>query len=245
MAEEYAAWGHRKIWAMLRSDGIAVSPASVKRALSRRGLLLPARYQAARRQLARARRAVFIAPPTRRNRIWQTDFSVFETTRGGIWSLSGVVDYATKVCLACPPSGTQSAIEAVESLEAAIRCAEELLNLPLIDDCLNPATGELDRLVIVSDNGPAYKSDLFARFIASKPYLTHVRTRYRSPQTNGVVERFFGSLKYDHLYREEIRDGAQLMDEVAAYLALYNRRRPHEALAFLTPHEVYLDPARL
>ena len=245
MAEEYAAWGHRKIWAMLRSDGVDVSPASVKRALARRGLLLPARYQAARRQLARARRAVFVAPPTRRNRIWQTDFSVFETTRGGIWSLSGVVDYATKVCLACPPSGTQSAIEAVTSLEAAIHAAEELLNLPLIDDCLDPITGEIERLVIVSDNGPAYKSDLFARFIASKPYLAHVRTRYRSPQTNGVVERFFGSLKYDHLYREEIRDGAQLMDELAAYMRLYNTRRPHEALAFRTPHAVYLDPAQL
>ncbi|TMB89882.1 MAG: transposase [Chloroflexi bacterium] len=35
------------------------------------------------------------------------------------------------------------------------------------------------------------------------------------------------------------------MDEVAAYLRLYNHRRPHEALAFRTPHEVYLDPACL
>lgn len=245
MAVEFSAWGHRKIWAMLRSDGITVSQASVKRALARRGLLLPARYQAARRQLARARRAVFVAPPTRRNRIWQTDFSVFETTRGGVWCLSGVVDYATKVCLACPPSATQSAIEAVEALETAILTAEELLNLSLVDDCLDPLTGEVNRLVIVSDNGPAYKSDLFARFIASRPYLAHVRTRYRSPQTNGVVERFFGSLKYDHLYREEIRDGAQLMDAVAEYLRMYNHRRPHEALAFRTPHEVYLDLSRL
>ncbi|TMB89881.1 MAG: transposase family protein [Chloroflexi bacterium] len=54
-------------------------------------------------------------------------------------------------------------------------------------------------MVIVSDNGPAYKSDLFTRSIASRPFLAHVRNRYRSPQTNGVVERFFGSLKYDHL----------------------------------------------
>jgi hypothetical protein len=31
------------------------------------------------------------------------------------------------------------------------------------------------------------------------PLLLHVRTRVRSPQTNGVVERFFGTLKYEHL----------------------------------------------
>lgn len=232
-------------WAMMRSDGIAVSPASVKRALARRGLLLPARYQAARRQLAKARRAVFVAPPTRRNRIWQTDFSVFETTRGGLWNLSGVIDYAAKVCLACPTSGTQTAIEAVRSLEEAILTAEELLGLSLAENCLDADTGTTVPLVIVSDNGPAYKSDIFARFIASRPYLAHVRTRYRSPQTNGVVERFFGSLKYDDLYREDIRDGLQLSDEVATYLHLYNTRRPHEALGFRTARGVYLDPTRL
>lgn len=51
-----------------------------------------------------------------------------------------------------------------------------------------------------------------------------------------MVERFFGTLKYDHLYREEIRDGVRLADEVATYLRLYNRRWPHEALGFRTPH---------
>jgi transposase InsO family protein len=29
----------------------------------------------------------------------------------------------------------------------------------------------------------------------------------RSPQTNGVVERFFGTLKYEHLYRATIGGG--------------------------------------
>jgi transposase InsO family protein len=43
-------------------------------------------------------------------------------------------------------------------------------------------------------------------FRGEDPPLRHVRTRVRSPQTNGVVERFFGSLKYEHLYRvQEIR----------------------------------------
>jgi putative transposase len=241
LSATYSAWGHRKIWAMMRADGINVSPASVKRALARRQLLLPRRYQTERRQLARARRAVFEVPPTRRNRIWQTDFSEFETTTGGVWQLSGIVDYVAKVCLGCPTTGTKTAIEAVASLEGAIATAEQLLGIPLGDDCLDPETGEVVPLVIVSDNGPCYKSGLFERFIASRPYLTHVRTRHHSPETNGVVERFFGSLKYEHLYREEIRGGADLADEVAAYLELYNRVRPHESLAWRTPMAVYLD----
>jgi hypothetical protein len=68
-AQEWPAWGHRKIWALARADGHDVgSQASVARALRRRGLLQPVRYQAERRQLAQARRAVFVGPPTRRRR---------------------------------------------------------------------------------------------------------------------------------------------------------------------------------
>jgi transposase InsO family protein len=35
-------------------------------------------------------------------------------------------------------------------------------------------------------------------------HLRARRTRARSPQTNGVIERFFGSLKYERLYRHDI-----------------------------------------
>jgi transposase InsO family protein len=44
-----------------------------------------------------------------------------------------------------------------------------------------------------------------------------VRTRVKSPQTNGVVERFFGTLKYEHLYRGYIADGDALDMEVHRY----------------------------
>lgn len=92
----------------------------------------------------------------------------------------------------------------------------------------------------MSDNGPAFKSDLFLRFILAGRALDHVRTRYRAPQTNGVVERWTGSLKYEHLYRLDIRSGHDLALECAAFRTTYNQVRPHEALAFSTPETVYL-----
>ncbi len=234
-AARWSAWGHRKIWAMLRADGVRVSRSSVLRALARRGLLMPHRYQAERRQLAVARRALFVAAPTRRNRVWQTDFTEYETSRGGTWRISPVVDYATKVCLAAPISGTTAARDAIAAIEAAIRTAERLLGHALLEDCLDPATGELVPLTIVTDNGPAYKSSDFLHFIARHPELRHVRTRHHAPETNGVVERFNGSLKYEHLYRLEIADVIALADETEAYRDLYNAIRPHEALGFATP----------
>ena len=238
--ERFSAWGHRKIWSLLRADGVGVSASSVKRALGRRGLLLPVRYQAERRALARARKGVFKYPTPRRNRVWQTDFSEFETTAAGTWMITAVVDYWAKVALTTTANPTQTARDAVASLEAAIAEAEALMGHSLVEDCVDPDTGEVFAVVIVSDNGPAYKSDRFARFIASHPWLAHVRTRYRSPQTNGVIERFYGSLKYEHLYRREVANGAELGDECQAYRRLYNEIRPHESLELYPPMDTYL-----
>ncbi|MEO5964624.1 MAG: integrase core domain-containing protein, partial [Candidatus Limnocylindrales bacterium] len=65
-----------------------------------------------------------------------------------------------------------------------------------------------------------------------------------APETNGVVERFNQSLKYEHLYRLEIPDVLALADEVEAYRHLYNTIRPHEALDFATPISHHLAPPR-
>ncbi len=240
-ATTFAAWGHRKLWALLQADGHHVSMSSVARALARRGLLLPQRYQAERRQLARARRAVFIDPPTRRCRVWQFDFSEFETIGGGIWRLGGVVDYFAKVSLACPTTTTQTAVDAIAAIEAARCQAETWLGYSLLEECLDPVTAELAPVAIVTDNGAAFRSAAFARYIASRPEFTHVRTRHRSPGTNGVIERFFESLKYEYLYRQEIGDGATLVAAVDCHQTIYNDVRPHEAIGFRTPFAVWHD----
>ena len=101
-------------------------------------------------------------------------------------------------------------------------------------------TGEISPLTIVTDNGPAFKSADFGHFIARHAALRHVRTRHHAPETNGVVERFNGSLKYEHLYREETADVLALDAHIGAYRELYNWVRPHEALDFVPPMVRYL-----
>ena len=103
---------------------------------------------------------------------------------------------------------------------------------------VTPETGE-----VTSNNGPCFKSSTFARFIASRPELTHVRTRRRSPQTNGVIERYHGAIKIEHLWRDLPADGAEMTHMVDAFRRLYNTVRPHEALAGARPIDAYLaDP---
>jgi putative transposase len=242
LALEWPAWGHRKIWALLEADGFHASQATVRRALRERALLQPPAVGRERRQLARSRKQAFAAPPARRNRVWQTDFSEHETTGAGVWQLGGVVDYVAKVCLACPVSATKTWRDAVGVLETARERAHEVLGRPLLDDLTDPHTGEVTPVIVVSDNGACYRAAGFARHIAARPEFQHVRTRYRAPETNGVIERWFQSLKYEHLYRHDIPDGATLAAHVEDFLDVYNSRRPHEALDFKLPIERYLRP---
>jgi putative transposase len=221
-----------------------VADATCLRILREAGLTLPIDYVRARRDLAAGRREAFVELPTRRNRVWQMDFFELETTGGGTWRSGDVIDYATKLVLAGPVTATQTHREAIQSVQAAIVEAETLLGAPLIDDlAINPDTGERTPIFLVTDNGPCFKAAAFARFIDSRPELRHIRTRRRSPQTNGVIERYHGAIKIEHLWRELPADGADMTEMVDAFRALYNHVRPHETLAGARPIEAYLaDP---
>jgi len=95
-------------------------------------------------------------------------------------------------------------------------------------------------VIVVTDNGSCYKAAAFERYIASRPELTHVRTRNKQPHTNGVVECFNRVLKYEDLYRDLPADGLDLTLRAAAHRDLYNTIRPHEHLAWARPLETFL-----
>jgi putative transposase len=241
----YDMWGHRKIaWLCRHQHGIHVADATCLRILREAGLTLPVDYVHQRRDLAAGRREAFVELPTRRNRVWQMDFFELETSGGGTWRSGDVIDYATKLVLAGPVTATQTHREAIQSVQAAIGEAERLLGQPLIEDLPScPDTGEHLPIFLVTDNGPCFKAAAFERFIASRPELRHIRTRRRSPQTNGVIERYHGAIKIEQLWRQLPADGAEMTRMVDDFRQLYNTTRPHEALAGDRPIERYLaDP---
>jgi putative transposase len=170
--------------------------------------------------------------------VWQMDFSEFETTTGGIWRIGAVCDYWAKPALAGRVAATATALDLIASLEAAIAAAEDLVGHPLVLDCLNDAD-VIEPIAVVTDNGGPMRSVAVARWFAARPHFVHVRTRARSPETNGVIERFFGSLKYERLYRHDIADGQALAAHVDDYLDTYNRIRPHETIDWQRPLDRY------
>jgi putative transposase len=240
MALAFPMWGHRKIAWLCRHDGIEVSDATCLRVLRAAELVLPVDYVRERRDLAKARREAFVTIPTRRNRVWQTDFFELETTGGGTWRSGDVIDYATKLVLAGPVTATQTARDAISAVEDARCQVHDLLGRSLLDDITCSSTGEITPVIVVSDNGPCYKAASFARYIDSRPELTHVRTRRRSPQTNGVIERYHGAIQIEHLWRALPADGTEMTLMVDDFRRLYNHVRPHETLVGARPIERYL-----
>jgi transposase InsO family protein len=241
----HPAWGHRKIWAMVRHDGHIVSEATILRLLRDEDLILPAHYQRERRKLAERRKAAFATEPTGPNQVWQLDFSEFETTSGGTWRLAGCRDYWSKYEHPFHVSPTANQYDAIDAVELALAGYEAMFGHPMLEDCpVDVETGELLPVVaIVTDNGGPFRSFRFEAFIAGRPELAHVRTRVNSPGQNGSRERGFGTLKYERLYIDEIDDADMLAKRAEDYRIEYNEIRPHEALAWNRPKEVHLGLA--
>ncbi len=241
----HPAWGHRKIWAMLRHDGHRVSESTVLRLLRDEGLILPAEYQRERRRLAQRRKAAFATEPTGPNQVWQLDFSEFETTTGGTWRLAGCRDYFSKYEHPFHISPTANQHDAIDAVEAALTDHERLFGHPLRDRCpVDDTTGEiLPAVTIVTDNGGPFRSFRFEAFIAAHPELCHVRTRVRTPGQNGSRERGFGTLKYERLFLDDITDAVELAERAEHYRTEYNELRPHQALSWNRPKEVHLGLA--
>jgi putative transposase len=241
----HPAWGHRKIWAMVRHDGHRVSEATVLRALRDENLILPAAYQRERRKLAQRRKAAFAVEPTGPNQVWQLDFSEFETTSGGTWRIAGCRDYWSKYEHRFHVSPTANQHDAIDAIELALADYEQMFGHPMSDDCpVDVETGELLPVVtIVTDNGGPFRSFRFEAFIELHPELAHVRTRVRTPGQNGSRERGFGTLKYERLYIDHIDDAVTLAERAEDYRLEYNQTRPHEAIAWNRPQEVHLGLA--
>ena len=66
--------------------------------------------------------------------------------------------------------------------------------------------------------------------------------RYRD---NIFVERLWRTVKYEEVYLKAYTDGRQARTELEAYFRFYNAQRPHQALSYRTPAEVFSgDSAR-
>lgn len=89
---------------------------------------------------------------------------------------------------------------------------------------------------ILTDNGPQFISEEFKQFTTTLN-ITHKRCRPYHFQTNGKIERFFRSLKYELLNYYFLTSLSQLNRLMNQYITYYNYYRPNQGVNNEIPME--------
>ncbi|MGO4670113.1 IS481 family transposase [Bosea sp. 2RAB26] len=87
---------------------------------------------------------------------------------------------------------------------------------------------------VMTDNGSAYRSKLFAAALA-KAGARHVRTRPYTPRTNGKAERFIQTSLREWAYARPYQSSAERHAAIGPWADNYNLSRPHSALGGKPP----------
>ena len=85
---------------------------------------------------------------------------------------------------------------------------------------------------VMTDNGPGYKSRLFAQACAG---AKHIRTKPYTPRTNGKAERLVQTMLREWAYARPYASSADRTAALRGWLNHYNRRRPHSSLGGQAP----------
>ena len=88
----------------------------------------------------------------------------------------------------------------------------------------------------ILDNGLVFGAKVFVsvarRYGLEQEYITPY-----SPEQNGMIERFFLTLKQECVWLQRFEDRDHAFRVVADWLDRYHTERPHSALGYLTPKE--------
>jgi hypothetical protein len=87
---------------------------------------------------------------------------------------------------------------------------------------------------VMTDNGPGYKSRLFAQACVATG-AKHIRTKPYTPRTNGKAERLVQTLLREWAYARPYSSSADRTAALQGWLNHYNRRRPHTSLGGRAP----------
>ncbi len=218
-----ATYGYRRVHAMLLREGIVCNPKTIWAILRRKGWLSTSRKRTMRPGRSHDGQVAVLEP----NRRWASDFTWIRAWNGEKGRLAVIIDCADRMILAWrfqPHINTESMCEMVR--EAMFRRFGE-----------NRMLGK--GIEFLTDNGTEFKKK-FQRFLTSMG-LVPCHTPCRSPESNGVVESFFGTLKRDYVYQSCLETRTEVQRQIPGWITDYNEVGPHSALEMRAPERFYQD----
>jgi putative transposase len=222
--ELFTAWpflGSRRMVAMLRAEGRPLNRKRVQRLMRRMGIAAlgpkprTTKPQSGHKIFPYLLRNLAIDRP---NQVWAADITYVPIGRGFLY-LVAVIDWASRAVLAWRLSNTMDVSFCVSALEEALARfgRPEIFN---------------------TDQGSQFTSAAFTGTLAAAGVRISMDGRGRW-MDNVFIERLWRSLKYEDIYLKGYADGREARAGIAAWIAFYNTRRPHQALGNRPPMAVW------
>jgi len=217
--------GTKKVHVRLRGwFGIKASRARINRLMRQAGLLSPQRRTADAKERAHEGSLV----PEGIDRLWGTDGTQFGLANGRLLWLFSVIDHFSCEVLGWHiiEVGQGDAFAALEPVRQALRKRRGAI-----------AQHRGAGISIRHDWGPQYTAGLFRKELdflglGNSPSFVH------EPETNGIIERFFLTLKEECLWLHDFRDAEQAREIVGRWIELYNEEWLIERNGYRSPRAV-------
>jgi len=220
--ESFHGEGYRKVWARLRHRGIRADKERIRRLMGAHDLLAPTRSGKPCGPRVHEGTIIPIAP----NVMWGTDATAAWTLRQGQVTVFAALDHHSGECLGIHAAKYGTRHEALEPIRQAVKRVYDEYDV-----------GVASGLLLRHDHGSQYVSHDFQaelRFLGIESSPSYVR----SPEGNGVVERFFRTLKEQLLWQWYYDDEEDLREALYAFRDRYNANWILQRHGYRTPQQV-------
>ena len=215
-AGDNITYGYRRIWALMRRQGVFISRKRVRRMLKEMSLQREAHFP--RPRLPQTGNLISDVPDVR----WYTDITYIETTDFGNGSFIEIEDSCTRDIRAWDFLISCGATEAFSVVEDAV-----MNTFP---------SGRADGLRLKTDGGSQFTSTTFREGCGLLGIKLEA-IRKRKPEDNGMIESLHGHFKNDHVFIQEPMSFVETKLMLAAAIRHYNGKEPHSSLGYMTPSE--------
>jgi putative transposase len=220
LIQEHPTFGYRRLWALLRfREGVRINRKAVYRALRLKGWFVHQRRVTPRPRVQRRR-----SRAERSNERWAMDVTHVDCGRDGWAHLAAVIDCHDREIVGYELSLRARANEAERALESA--CIARF-------GTLRP---EGQTPVIRSDNGLIFQSRRFRAACRDYRLRQEFITPY-TPEQNGIIERFFRSLKEECVWQHNFASFVEARPAIRRWIEWYNAERPHQSLGYQSPRQ--------
>ena len=213
-------YGARKIAAWLKSQGHRVNRKRVRRLMRVMGIKAIYRRPKTSKPAPGHKIYPYLLRGmkiTRPNQVWAADITYIPMVRGFLY-LVAIIDWYSRYVLSWRLSNTLDVGFCVEALHEALKKGRpEIFN---------------------TDQGAQFTGEAFTGLLEQHGIRISMDGK-GSYNDNLFIERLWRTVKYEEVYLKAYQDGRDARIGLGNYFRFYNTERPHQALDYRTPAEVF------